>query len=64
MSDLCHNMLSVLGAVHLQLGSNVGKSDPTVGKADCAHLKTQIYVLMIKVFNFHDIFITAVLTTL
>merc|ERR1719234_955295 len=31
---LCHNMLSVLRTVHLQLGGNVGKCDPTVGKAD------------------------------
>merc|ERR1719234_2599947 len=34
---LCHNMLSILRAVHLQLGSNVGKCDPTVGKADRSH---------------------------
>merc|ERR1719489_448786 len=34
---LCHNMLSVLRAVHLQLGSNVGKCDPTVSKADRSH---------------------------
>ena len=40
LSDLCHNMLSVLGAVHLQLCGNVGKSDPTVGKADRSHLAT------------------------
>merc|ERR1719352_1671959 len=34
---LGNNMLSILGAVHLQLGGNVGKCDPTVGKADCSH---------------------------
>merc|ERR1719234_1020667 len=34
---LCHNMLSILGAVHLQLGGNVGKSDTAVRKADCSH---------------------------
>merc|ERR1719180_543496 len=34
---LCHNMLSVLRAVHLQLCGNVGKCDPTVGKADRSH---------------------------
>merc|ERR1719234_2397529 len=34
---LCHNMLSVLRAVDLQLGSNVGKCDPAVGKADRSH---------------------------
>merc|ERR1719234_307736 len=34
---LCHNVLSILGAVDLQLGSNVGECDPTVGKADCSH---------------------------
>merc|ERR1719234_704695 len=34
---LCHNMLSVLGAVNLQLGGNVGKCDPAVGKADRSH---------------------------
>merc|ERR1719180_767694 len=34
---LCHNMLSILRAVHLQLGGNVGKCDPTVGKADRSH---------------------------
>merc|ERR1719234_1708890 len=34
---LCHNMLSVLRAVDLQLGSNVGKCNPTVGKADRSH---------------------------
>merc|ERR1719180_43580 len=34
---LCHNMLSVLRAVNLQLGSNVGKCDTAVGKADCSH---------------------------
>merc|ERR1719376_580701 len=32
---LCHNMLSILRAVHLQLGGNVGKCDPAVRKADC-----------------------------
>merc|ERR1719234_2044687 len=31
------NMLGVLRAVHLQLGCNVRKCDPTVGKADCSH---------------------------
>merc|ERR1712192_334735 len=34
---LCHNMLSVFRAVHLQLGSNVGECDPAVCKADCSH---------------------------
>merc|ERR1719234_418311 len=34
---LCHNMLSILGAVHLQLGCNVGECDPTVGEADRSH---------------------------
>merc|ERR1719234_229790 len=34
---LGHNMLSVLRAVHLQLGGNVGECDPTVGKADRSH---------------------------
>merc|ERR1719234_606515 len=34
---LCDNMLSVLRAVHLQLCSNVGECDPTVGKADRSH---------------------------
>merc|ERR1719180_145321 len=34
---LCHNMLSVLRAVDLQLGGNVGKCDSTVGKADRSH---------------------------
>merc|ERR1711971_351832 len=34
---LCHNMLSVLRAVNLQLCGNVGKCDTTVGKADCSH---------------------------
>merc|ERR1719234_267482 len=34
---LCHNVLSVLRAVDLQLGGNVGECDPTVGKADCSH---------------------------
>merc|ERR1719234_832331 len=34
---LCHNMLSVLRAVDLQLGGDVGKCDPTVGKADRPH---------------------------
>merc|ERR1719234_2832260 len=34
---LGHNMLSVLRAVHLQLGCNVGECDPTVGKADRSH---------------------------
>merc|ERR1719180_722832 len=34
---LCHNMFSILRAVHLQLGGNVGKCDTTVGKADCSH---------------------------
>merc|ERR1712192_143697 len=34
---LGHNMLSILGTVHLQLGGNVRKCDPTVGKADCSH---------------------------
>merc|ERR1719180_103921 len=33
---LCHNMLSVLRAVHLQLGGNVGECDPAVGKAACS----------------------------
>merc|ERR1719234_1020047 len=31
---LCHNVLGILRAVNLQLGSNVRKCDPTVGKAD------------------------------
>merc|ERR1719234_255429 len=34
---LCHNVLSVLGAVHLQLCGNVGKCDSAVGKADRSH---------------------------
>merc|ERR1719234_1993824 len=34
---LCDNMLSILRAVHLQLGSNVSKCDPAVGKADRSH---------------------------
>merc|ERR1719234_2760360 len=34
---LCHNMLSVLGAVHLQLGGNVSKCDTAVGKTDRSH---------------------------
>merc|ERR1719234_264391 len=34
---LCHNMLSILRAVDLQLGGNIGKCDPAVGKADCSH---------------------------
>merc|ERR1719180_382588 len=34
---LCHNVLSVLGAVDLQLGGNVSKCDPAVGKADRSH---------------------------
>merc|ERR1719234_1888545 len=34
---LSHDMLSVLRAVHLQLCSNVGECDPTVGKADRSH---------------------------
>merc|ERR1719180_73956 len=34
---LCHNMLSILRAVDLQLGCNVSECDPTVGKADCSH---------------------------
>merc|ERR1719234_1172591 len=34
---LCHNMLGILRAVHLQLGGNVGECDPTVGQADCSH---------------------------
>merc|ERR1719234_778519 len=34
---LCDNMLSILRAVDLQLGSNVGECDSTVGKADCSH---------------------------
>merc|ERR1719234_2920861 len=34
---LCHNMLSILRAVDLQLSGNVGKCDSTVGKADCSH---------------------------
>merc|ERR1719234_3028325 len=31
------NMLSILRTVDLQLGGNVSKCDPTVGKADCSH---------------------------
>merc|ERR1719234_1300178 len=31
---LCHNMLSILRAVDLQLGGNVGKCDTAVRKAD------------------------------
>merc|ERR1712181_20871 len=34
---LGHNMLSILRAVNFQLGSNVSKCDPTVGKADRSH---------------------------
>merc|ERR1719234_1461147 len=34
---LCHNMLSILRAVDLQLGGNVSKCDPAVGKADRSH---------------------------
>merc|ERR1719180_523498 len=34
---LCHNMLSILRAVHLQLGGDVGECDPAVGKADRSH---------------------------
>merc|ERR1719234_87066 len=34
---LCHNMLSILRAVNLQLCGNVGKCNPTVGKADRSH---------------------------
>merc|ERR1719376_155653 len=34
---LCHNMLSVLRAVDLQLGCNVSECDPAVGKADSSH---------------------------
>merc|ERR1719234_1431429 len=34
---LCHNVFSILRAVHLQLGGNVGKCDPTVGEADRSH---------------------------
>merc|ERR1711971_1279985 len=34
---LCHNMLSILRAVDLQLGGNVGECDTAVGKADCSH---------------------------
>merc|ERR1719234_349346 len=31
------NMLSILRTVDLQLGGNVSKCDPTVGKADCSY---------------------------
>merc|ERR1719234_1854634 len=34
---LGNNMLSILRTVRLQLGGNISKCDPTVGKADCAH---------------------------
>merc|ERR1719234_2018692 len=34
---LSHNMLCILGAVHLQLCGNVGECDPAVGKADRSH---------------------------
>merc|ERR1712192_391239 len=34
---LCHNMLSILRAVHLQLGGNVSECDSAVGKADRSH---------------------------
>merc|ERR1719234_1652073 len=34
---LCHNMLSVFRAVHLQLCGNVSECDPAVGKADRSH---------------------------
>merc|ERR1719376_1994075 len=34
---LGHNMLSILRAVNLQLGGNVGKCDAAVGKANCSH---------------------------
>merc|ERR1719234_2061750 len=34
---LGHNMLSILRAIDLQLGSNVGECDTAVGKADRSH---------------------------
>merc|ERR1719234_427519 len=34
---LGHNMLSILRAVHLQLGGNVSECDPAVGEANCSH---------------------------
>merc|ERR1719234_629494 len=34
---LCHNMLSILRTVDLQLGGNVSKCDTAVGKTDRSH---------------------------
>merc|ERR1719234_1683444 len=34
---LCHNMFSILRAVDLQLGGNVGECDSAVGEADRSH---------------------------
>ena len=45
LSNLGHNVLGVLGAVHLQLRSNVRKCDSAVGKADRAHLATRQLLL-------------------
>ena len=45
LSNLGHNVLGVLGAVHLQLRSNVRKCDSAVGKADRAHLATRRLLL-------------------
>ena len=45
LSNLGHNVLGVLGAVHLQLCSNVRKCDSAVGKADRAHLATRRLLL-------------------
>merc|ERR1719234_1639146 len=42
---LCHNMLSILRAVHLQLCGNVSECDPTVGKADRSHRRLDNIVM-------------------
>ena len=42
LSNLSHNVLSILGAVHAQLFCNVRKRDPTVGKADRTNLGTTL----------------------
>merc|ERR1712192_328664 len=42
---LCHNMLSILGTVHLQLSGNVGECDPAVGEADRSN-RSLDYIMM------------------